>query len=76
VSDIFVSGLGEVEDIGGGCFRFTFFSKRHIGDDEEWVAVAKLVAPREAVPSALLMAAKAIGFSLVTGEYFPCSRLN
>lgn len=65
VMDIFVSGLGEVEDLGGGCFRFTFFAKRHIGDSEELVAVAKLVAPAEAVPPALLLAARAVGFSIV-----------
>lgn len=70
--DIFVSGLGEVEDLGGGCFRFTFFA-RHKGEDgEELLVVAKLIAPMEAVPPALFMAARAIGFSLTGG--FPARR--
>jgi hypothetical protein len=67
VNDIFVSGLGEVEDLGGGCYRFTFFAKQHGNDGEETVVVAKLIAPMEAVPPALFLAARAIGFSLVGG---------
>jgi hypothetical protein len=76
VQDIFVSGLGEVEDLGGRCFRFTFFSRQHIGDREELVVVAKLVAPIEAVPPALMMAAKAIGFSLAGGTYIGKNGMN
>ena len=76
VPDTFVSGLGEVEDVGGGCFRFSFFAKQH-GDDgsEELVVVARLVAPMEAVPPALFLAAKAIGFSL-TGQFAPRRDVN
>lgn len=73
VPDIFVSGLGEVEDLGGGCFRFVFYSR---GGREENVVVAKLVAPREAVPAAILLAAKAIGYSLAAGAYFPRTGLH
>lgn len=75
VPDIFVSGLGEVEDLGGGCFRFVFYA-RHKGDNgEEMVIVAKLVAPMEAVPPAVIMAAKAVGFSLAAG-YLPKAGLH
>jgi hypothetical protein len=76
VSDIFVSGLGEVEDLGGGCFRFTFFSRHKSEAGEEMIIVAKLVAPMEAVPPALFMAAKAIGLSLAVGGYFPRAGLH
>lgn len=65
VSDIFVSGLGEVEDLGGNCYRFVFYSKQHVGGRDEMVVVAKLVAPLEVVPPALIMAAKAIGFTFI-----------
>lgn len=76
VMDVFVSGLGEVEDLGGGCFRFTFFAKRHGANGEELIAVAKLVAPCEAVPPALIMAAKAVGYRLATAWYSPRQGLN
>lgn len=75
VLDTFVSGLGEVEDVGGGCYRFTFFA-RHKGDaGEEMLVVAKLIAPMEAVPPALFMAAKAIGFAL-SGQFTPRRDVN
>jgi hypothetical protein len=76
VADIFVSGLGEAEDIGGGCYRFTFYARRHAADGEEVVVVAKLICPIEAVPPAILLAAKAVGFSLAAGAYFPKVGLN
>ena len=69
VNDIFVTGLGDVEEISSRCYRFTFFARQHVGDHEELIVVAKLVAPLEAVPPALIMAAKAIGFSMVGGTY-------
>lgn len=76
VPDIFVSGLGEVEDLGGGCYRFIFFAKQTIGGREETVVVAKLVAPAHAVPPAILLAAKSIGLSIVTGTGFISGVVN
>jgi hypothetical protein len=73
--DVFVSGLGEVEDLGGGCFRFTFFARHKSEGGEELIVVAKLIAPMEAVPPALFLAAKAIGFSL-SGSFVPRTDLN
>ena len=75
VLDTFVSGLGMVEDVGGGCYRFTFFAKHHGEAGDELVGVAKLVAPMEAVPPALFMAARAIGFSL-TGSFVARQGVN
>jgi hypothetical protein len=75
VPDTFVSGLGGVEEVGGGCYRFIFFA-RHQGDDgNERTVVAKLVAPMEAVPPALFLAARAIGFSL-SGQFAPRRDVN
>jgi len=76
VPDIFVSGLAHAEDIGGGIYRFTFFCRRHAGIGEDVIVAAKLICPMEAVPPAILLAAKAVGFSLVTGAYFPSLRLH
>lgn len=75
VPDIFVSGLAEIEDVGGGCFRFTFFTKHKDRDGEEMMVAARLIAPMEAVPPALFMAARAIGFSL-TGQFVPRRDVN
>ncbi len=64
VQDTYVSGLAEVEDIGGGNYRFTFFCREHHDDHEEWTVVAKLIAPLEAVPPAVIKTARAVGMSL------------
>lgn len=69
VSDVFASGLGEVWDVGGGCYRFVFFA--NYPSRMEKIIVARLVMPIEAVPPALVLAAKAVGFSLAAGCYFP-----
>lgn len=76
VPDTFVSGLAEVEDLGSGNYRFTFAAKHRSVEGDELVVVAKLVAPMEAVPPALFMAAKAIGLSLAVGGYFPRAGVN
>jgi hypothetical protein len=76
VLDTFVSGLGEVEDLGGGCFRFTFYAKHRSEAGEDMIVVAKLIAPMEAIPPALIMAAKAIGLSMALGGYFPRPGVN
>lgn len=68
VTDTFVSGLGSVEPIGGNCFRFTFYVRQFIAGHEELVAVAKLIAPAEAVPEAILIAAQGVGLALVSGR--------
>ena len=53
VPDTFVSGLGSVEDIGGGNWRFTFFAKH----GREDVVVAKLIMSIDALPAAIHLAA-------------------
>lgn len=71
VPDTFVSGMGRVENLGGGCYRFTFFARQTIGGKEELVVVAKLVTPLEAVPPALVMAAKAVGYYVAADRRAP-----
>jgi hypothetical protein len=54
IPDTFVTGLGSVEDIGGGCWRFTFFTAQ----GRDLIVAAKLVICGEALPDAIHMAAK------------------
>lgn len=58
VADTFVSGLGEVEDIGGGCFRFTFYSRSTHDGREEWQVAARIIMPATAVPNAMGLTAR------------------
>ena len=53
VPDTFVSGLGSVEDMGGGNFRFTFYTAQ----DHDFVVAAKLIMSIVAVPEAMHMTA-------------------
>ena len=57
VPDTFVSGLGSVEDIGGGNFRFVFFAKQDTRGGPEHVVVAKIIMSIEALPAAIHLAA-------------------
>ena len=57
VPDVFTSGLGSVEAIGGGNWRFTFFVTQDIAGDTVQVVVAKLVMSIEALPAAIHLAA-------------------
>jgi hypothetical protein len=59
--EIFVSGLAAIEDVGGGCLRFVFYTRTGQNGRE---ATVKLIAPIEAVPPAVMMAAKAVGWCL------------
>jgi hypothetical protein len=53
VPDIFVSGLGKIEDIGG-CLRFTFYAYEHAdgGADLTRVVKLKLIMAPDAVSAA------------------------
>lgn len=78
IQDVFVAGLAEVEDLGGGCYRFTFYAHQTIGGHDMRVVVARLIAPASAVPPAIMLAAKAVGLSLIaiTAEKFINGQLN
>lgn len=57
VPDTFVSGLGNVEAVGGGNWRFTFYVSQVVGGGVVPVVVAKLVMSIEDLPAAIHMAA-------------------
>jgi hypothetical protein len=53
LQDIFVSGTGLIEDIGGGCVRLYLTTRAPVctpGEKLESILVAKIVMPREALP--------------------------
>lgn len=56
VPDTFCSGLAEVEDLGDGNVRLTYFSKQRSFNDyagtDEHVIVARLVLPMSAIIAA------------------------
>lgn len=62
--EIFCSGLGGVEDIGGGCLRFYLYVMQRpveaVGPPQR-VIVAKVIAPASAVPDAILKMLASIG---------------
>jgi hypothetical protein len=64
VLDVFVSGLGEIENVGGGCVRFTFYTIHHTDGVEERVVAAKIIMPIDAVPEAMLRTSKSVGIGL------------
>jgi hypothetical protein len=57
VPDTFVSGLGTVEPIGGGNWRFTMFVNQEVAGGTVKVVVAKLVMSIDALPEAIHKAA-------------------
>lgn len=63
--EIFCSGLGGVEDIGGGCLRFYLYVMQQPIEDMQGppqrVIVAKIIAPASAVPEAIGKMLQAIG---------------
>lgn len=61
VADIFATGLGEVQDAGGGCLRYTLYSQQ----GGLFVVVARIVVPAQAIPAILFIAGKSVGLSIV-----------
>jgi hypothetical protein len=57
IPDIFASGLARIEDIGGGNFRFTFYTNQRstVYPDErsEHIVVERLIMPLSAVQQAV-----------------------
>lgn len=62
VPDVYVSGLWNIEPLGGGTARFTFYTIKH-GEPE---LAASLVAPLAAIPPAILMGFRAMGVACGT----------
>lgn len=57
VPDVFVTGLGHAEHIGGGNWRFTFFVDQEVGGNREMVVAAKIIMPADALQAAMHMTA-------------------
>ena len=55
VPDVFVTGLGYAEHIGGGNWRFTFFVSQEVGGDVQKVVAAKIIMPADALPAVMHM---------------------
>jgi hypothetical protein len=65
IQDIFCSGLGAIEKLEGGCFRFYLYAAQEAdgGGAKEKVLVAKLVMPISAIPEAIIRTTAAFGAS-------------
>lgn len=60
ITDVFASGLGKIEKIGGGCVRVYFYVMQAPLDGDgpqEKQVVAKIIVPASALPDAILMLA-------------------
>jgi hypothetical protein len=61
VPDVFATGIGGIEDVGGGCLRFTLYAQQ--GD--EFVVVARLIVPADSVPMMMHLSGKSVGLTVV-----------
>lgn len=70
VPDIFATGLGAIEDVGGGCDRYTLYARQMIDGEETFIIVARVVVPAASLPTILFLAARHIGLTLVRAAKF------
>lgn len=63
IQDVFCSGLGAIERIGGDCLRFYLYVSQSSDDGgaQEKILVAKFILPASAVPDAVLQTIAVIG---------------
>jgi len=63
IHDTIIQGIADIEDMGNGWFRYTFYStQRSIFDgSEERIVVARLIASAETTVRSTEMALNAIG---------------
>lgn len=61
VPDVFISGIGSFEDLGGGALRFTFFARQQVDGKIHNVVVAKFIITSDALPKAIWTACHAAG---------------
>ena len=68
ISDIYCSGLAEVEDLGDGNYRFTLYSKQKsfqsVEGGSDYVIVARLIMPSLAVLHGVELTVKAMGMKV------------
>lgn len=66
VSDIFASGLGKVDVLGGGASRLTFYAEHQLDDGSiEYRVAARIVVPTSSVPDAIMLATRASAVALM-----------
>ena len=65
VPDIFATGLGPIEEVGGDCHRYVLYAQQKIAGEDQFVVVARIIVPRQSVPAILYLAARNVGLSLV-----------
>lgn len=65
VPDIFATGLGPIEEVGGDCHRYVLYAQQRIAGQDQFVVVARIIVPRQSLPAILILAARSIGMSLV-----------
>ena len=64
IADTFCSGLGAIENIGGGCLRLYVYvlqAADQVDGPSERVLVAKIVMPAVSVPDAVMQLMAAMG---------------
>lgn len=69
VPDVFVSGIGRIDKLGGGMVRVVFYAEERASDGSvERVVVAKIVRPLATWHEALKMIAQHMDSPLLTGD--------
>lgn len=68
VSDTFVSGIADIEDLGDGNYRFTLYAKRRNSHNqtEERQVVAALIMTRDTVIRCIMQSAMSIDLPIAT----------
>lgn len=62
IPDTYCSGLGAIEDLGSDLrFHLYVLQTEEDGHEQQRVVVAKIIAPKSAVPDAILQMVAAIG---------------
>lgn len=66
VPEVFTCGLGDIEEVAGNCFRFTFYTTQrdHFSGESENVVVAKIIIPKVALEDSLMMTVRKLGWGM------------
>lgn len=66
IQDVYVSGLGAIEHVGGGNLRFVLYVNQENDDGQvEKVVVAKFIGPMSSLPEAVMKSVASLGEKLV-----------
>lgn len=73
IADVFCSGLGAIENLGGGCLRLYVYvlqASDQVDAPAERVVVGKLVIPMVSVPDAVMQLMGAMGRAAMSAVPF------